>query len=71
MRVTNPHYKFSDAKDATVYEIGIGVVCRNTRFVFDQMVTVRAGESLELDNGQWFLIDKQNERTLLDGKWAL
>ena len=67
----NPHYKFSDDVDTTVYEIGVGVVCRNTRFVFDQMITVKAGQLLELDNGQWFLIDSKNNRTILDGKWSL
>ena len=63
----NPRYKPSDTSKSLA-EIGIGVVCRNTRFVFDHPVTVLADDELELDNGQWFLI-KDNKRILLDGKW--
>jgi hypothetical protein len=69
----NPRYKLSDTSKSLA-EVGVGVVCRNTRFVFDQPVTCLADEELELDNGQWFLIKVINgkeERIQLDGKWEL
>jgi hypothetical protein len=69
----NPRYRISDTQDINLSEIGIGVTCRNARFVFDRLVTVELGDLLELDNGQWFLIknpDGDEKRIALDGKWS-
>ena len=65
-------FYFSDSEETNVAEIGIGVVCRHARFVFDKPLTLQLDEVIELDNGQFFLVkvvDGKEKRTLLNGKW--
>ena len=66
-------FYFSESKNTHLNEIGIGVVSDNVRFVLDQPIEVKAGQMIELDNGQWFLRewqDGQVKLTQIDGKWS-
>jgi hypothetical protein len=48
--------RFMWAGARTIDEIPLGVVSSNARFVFDQPVSVLAGESIEMKEGQFFLV---------------
>jgi hypothetical protein len=66
-------FYFSESKNTHVKEIKLGVVSDHVRFVFDSTIEVKAGQMIELDNGQWFLRewqDGQVKLTQLDGKWS-
>jgi hypothetical protein len=65
-------FYFSDTHDTQVDEIRRGVVAPNFRFIFTHPIEVKAGQMLELDNGQWFMLAQRNGqiKVQLDGKWS-
>ena len=68
----NPHYKFSDSENTRVTEISVGVVSKSVRFKFDQPFIVPPKAELELNNGEWFLIQFNRwggTRTKQEGMW--
>jgi hypothetical protein len=62
-------FYFSEVYDTQVDEIRRGVVAPNFRFIFNSPIKIKAGQMIELDNAQWFLLDGQI-KVQLDGKWS-
>jgi hypothetical protein len=52
----------------TVCEIYDKDICCHARYTFDHEVIVKAGDYVELIDGQWFLI-RNGEGSLIEGKW--
>lgn len=44
-------------------------ICTNAMFVLDEPMTLNTGDEFELVDGQWFTVDKQQERHFVGGHW--
>ena len=52
----------------TVCEIYDEKICKHARYTFDHKLIVKAGDYVELIDGQWFLI-RNGTGSLIEGKW--
>ncbi len=63
---------FKVEADVLMHELGYGTAANSVRFRFDHPVQVLASQLLELNNGQLFLLtreDDEKKRTQIHGKW--
>ena len=70
--MTTSRRYFKIAADAHMDELGYGIVSNQVRFKFDHPIHVLASQIIELNNGQLFLLNRENDeekRTPIHGKW--